>query len=251
MLTRARRILLCLAAPATGLIAGLSSPAAASSGPTVTVAVTSVGPTLVDGAGMALYVYSGDHDATATCTGACAEAWPPLTIPTGTHPTSGTTVTGTVGASPQPNGPLQVTYDGHPLYTFVGDTSPGQVNGDGSAGFSVVKVAPSPAVTTTTVADTPTTAAPVQSQGGAPMTAPAAPASAGPSSSPSQPASEFSSPQVDTLQATPPVLATTGLGDSAIFLALTGVMFVLLAIGFAGGPTVSAPRKGRDRASPS
>jgi len=60
----------------------------------------------------------------------------PLNIPAGTVATGGPGVTGTVGAATQSNGTLQVTYNGSPLYTFVSDTAPGQVTGDGVTGFS-------------------------------------------------------------------------------------------------------------------
>jgi predicted lipoprotein with Yx(FWY)xxD motif len=122
---------------------------------TVKIATTSMGKVLVNATGMALYTYGPDHGgAQSTCTGTCIQAWPPLTVPAGTTPSAGPGVTGTLGTSKQSNGDLQVTYDGDLLYTFLSDTSPGQVTGNGVAGFSVVKVAAaaSAPVTTTTAA---------------------------------------------------------------------------------------------------
>ena len=90
---------------------------------------------------MALYTYAPDqgHSGMSTCTGSCLQAWPALTVPSGTVPTGGTGVTGTLAAVKQANGTYQVTYDGSPLYTFVQDSTPGQVTGNGVARFSVAK----------------------------------------------------------------------------------------------------------------
>jgi len=90
---------------------------------------------------MALYTYGPDqgHNGMSTCTGGCLQAWPALTVPAGAVPTGGTGVTGTLAAVKQANGTYQVTYNGSPLYTFVQDSAPGQVTGNGVAGFSVVK----------------------------------------------------------------------------------------------------------------
>jgi predicted lipoprotein with Yx(FWY)xxD motif len=74
-----------------------------------------------------------------SCTGSCAQAWPFLTVPTGTTPKAGAGVTGTLGTTTS-GGALVVTYNGKALYTFISDSA-GQVTGDGVAGFSVAKVA--------------------------------------------------------------------------------------------------------------
>ena len=121
-------------------------------GATVKVATTNVGKALVTSTGMALYTYGPDHGAAmSTCTGACIQAWPPLTVPAGTTPHAGAGVSGALGTSKQSDGALQVTYNGNLLYTFLSDSSPGQVTGNGVAGFSAVKVAaPSSAAVATT-----------------------------------------------------------------------------------------------------
>jgi predicted lipoprotein with Yx(FWY)xxD motif len=99
------------------------------------------GDILVNASGMALYTYAPDrgHGGMSTCTGGCLQAWPALTVPAGSVPTGGTGVTGTLAAVKQANGTYQVTYDGSPLYTFVQDSTPGQVTGNGVAGFSIAK----------------------------------------------------------------------------------------------------------------
>jgi predicted lipoprotein with Yx(FWY)xxD motif len=120
------------------------SPKSKGSGSSATVKVASnatFGDVLVNASGMALYTYAPDqgHGGMSTCSGSCLQAWPALTVPAGSVPTGGTGVTGTLAAVKQANGTYQVTYDGSPLYTFVQDTTPGQVTGNGLAGFSVAK----------------------------------------------------------------------------------------------------------------
>ena len=109
---------------------------AASGTDTVKTASTSnFGTILVNSAGMALYTLAPG----TSCTGACAQAWPTVTVPAGTTPKAGPGVTGTLGTT-TPNGADAVTYDGKALYTFLSDSSPGQVTGNGVAGFSVAKL---------------------------------------------------------------------------------------------------------------
>jgi len=115
------------------------------------------GTILVNSGGMALYTYGPDHGgALSKCTGACLQAWPALTVPAGTTPTLASGVAGTLATSKQADGTLQVTYDGKLLYTFLSDTSPGQVTGNGVAMFSVAKV--STAASGTAVSPTTTAA---------------------------------------------------------------------------------------------
>ena len=77
--------------------------------------------------GMTLYWFAPDTSTTSKCTGACATYWPPVTGPV----TAGSGVTGTLGTITRADGTTQATYDGHPLYTYVGDTAPGQAKGNG------------------------------------------------------------------------------------------------------------------------
>ena len=116
---------------------------------TVHTISTSAGKVLANSAGMALYTLGTDHGGQSTCTGQCISAWPPLTVPAGTTPTGAAGVGGTLGTAKQADGTEIVTYNGKLLYTFVSDTSPGQVTGNGVAGFSVATVSSSGASTTT------------------------------------------------------------------------------------------------------
>jgi len=75
---------------------------------------------------MTLYWFVPDTSTTSKCTGSCATYWPPVTGPV----TAGSGVTGTLGVITRPDGTKQATYDGHPLYTYAGDSAPGQANGN-------------------------------------------------------------------------------------------------------------------------
>ena len=107
--------------------AGAASPAASSSGSTLMS--TTIGGTqvLTNSAGFTLYWFVPDTSTTSKCTGSCATYWPPVKGPA----TSGSGVTGTLSTITRPDGSTQATYDGHPLYTYAGDTAPGQANGNG------------------------------------------------------------------------------------------------------------------------
>jgi predicted lipoprotein with Yx(FWY)xxD motif len=112
------------------------SSTSASSG-TVDLAKRSLGPILIDSQGRTLYLWQADTGAKSTCTGACASAWPPL-LTTGT-PTAGSGVSSSLlGTTKRANGSEQVTYSGHPLYRFAGDTGSRQTNGQGSTGFGAL-----------------------------------------------------------------------------------------------------------------
>jgi predicted lipoprotein with Yx(FWY)xxD motif len=93
---------------------------------------TSIGPVLADAKGFTLYWYSKDTRMTSACTGGCATAWPPVTG----KPAAGMGVrlTGKFGTITRAGGIVQATYKGHPLYTYAGDTAPGQVKGNGLGG---------------------------------------------------------------------------------------------------------------------
>ena len=81
---------------------------------------------LTNAHGYTLYLFVPDPPNKSTCYGTCADYWPPVT---GT-PTAGTGVTGKLGVIRRSGGGHQVTYDRHPLYTYVGDAAPGQANGN-------------------------------------------------------------------------------------------------------------------------
>jgi predicted lipoprotein with Yx(FWY)xxD motif len=137
------------------------SPAGAtgSSGQVVANAVSNAkigGPILVTSSGMTLYKFSADSAGTTACNSGCTSVWPPLTVPAGTAPKGGPGTGGTFATISRSDGTQQVAYDGHPLYTFSGDSSAGATNGqnitsDGGT-WTVVTVgsSSSPASTTTT-----------------------------------------------------------------------------------------------------
>ncbi len=113
------------AAPASSAAAaGAGSSPSSASLLTVTVNGTKV---LTNAKGFVLYWFAPDTPTSSKCTGSCATYWPPVTGPV----TAGSGVTGTVGTITRSDGTKQATYDGHPLYTYAGDTSPGQAKGNG------------------------------------------------------------------------------------------------------------------------
>ncbi len=114
--------------PATTAPAAGGSSAAASSGGT-TVNMTTINGTavLTNSSGKTLYWFAPDTSTTSKCSGSCATYWPPVTGPV----TGGSGVTGTLSTITRPDGTMQATYDGHPLYTYVGDTAAGQAKGNG------------------------------------------------------------------------------------------------------------------------
>jgi predicted lipoprotein with Yx(FWY)xxD motif len=119
--------------------AAASSPAggaaSAGSGSTViTTASTSAGTVLTDGSGRAVYLWVKDTGDASACTGACAGAWPPVPA-TGTVTATGSATASDLGTTTRSDGTKQVTYDGHPLYYFAGDSGPGTASGQGSDGF--------------------------------------------------------------------------------------------------------------------
>lgn len=86
---------------------------------------------LTDSHGMTLYYSTKDGAQQAKCTGKCAKYWPPLLLSAG-NPTGPDSIKTDLGVFDGANG-RQVTYKGHPLYTFVRDQKPGEANGDGVA----------------------------------------------------------------------------------------------------------------------
>jgi predicted lipoprotein with Yx(FWY)xxD motif len=100
----------------------------------VSAKTSSLGTFLVYANGRTLYLWDADHGSKSTCSGACAQAWPPLTTTT-TPKASGAVKASLLGTTKRTDGTREVTYAGHPLYTFAGDTQPGQTTGQGSNGF--------------------------------------------------------------------------------------------------------------------
>jgi predicted lipoprotein with Yx(FWY)xxD motif len=111
-----------------------SAPATTSSAASISAKSSSLGTFLVDAKGQTLYLWDADHGATSTCNGACAQDWPPLTTK-GTPKAGAGVKASLLGTTKRADGTQEVTYAGHPLYTYAGDTAPGQTTGQGSAAF--------------------------------------------------------------------------------------------------------------------
>ena len=95
---------------------------------------TSLGTVLVNAQGRTLYLWDADKGSMSACNGECAQDWPPLTTK-GTPKASGSVKASLLGTTKRSDGSREVTYAGHPLYTYEGDTAPGQATGQGSSAF--------------------------------------------------------------------------------------------------------------------
>jgi predicted lipoprotein with Yx(FWY)xxD motif len=103
-----------------------------SSGGSGTIAgseVAGLGTVLVDSSGMTVYMFTEDKGTRSVCYGGCESAWPPV-VASG-KPTAGEgAMSSALGTTKRKDGTLQVTYEGHPLYTYADDKSPGEANGN-------------------------------------------------------------------------------------------------------------------------
>jgi predicted lipoprotein with Yx(FWY)xxD motif len=114
----------------TAAIAALTASASVATTARVNVRTTSLGKILVTAQGHTLYLFAPDKHGKSTCYGSCASYWPPLLV-TG-KPTAGTGVKASLlGVTVRKDGKHQVTYNGHPLYTYVGDKAAGKTSGEG------------------------------------------------------------------------------------------------------------------------
>jgi predicted lipoprotein with Yx(FWY)xxD motif len=129
-----------------GLSAVLAASDSQSNGRTGTVATASspLGTILVDRRGSTLYLFEKDRRGESACSGACALEWPPL-ITRGKPTAAGTAQGSLLGTTRRGDGSRQVTYRGHPLYRFAGDTRPGQTAGQGLRDFGAGWFVVSPA----------------------------------------------------------------------------------------------------------
>jgi predicted lipoprotein with Yx(FWY)xxD motif len=98
---------------------------------------TSLGTILVTSAGRSLYLDTADKSGHPACTGSCLSIWPPLKA-SGTVKASGGAKAADLGTIKIAGGIKQVTYKGHPLYTFASDSKSGETSGEGQNGFYVV-----------------------------------------------------------------------------------------------------------------
>jgi predicted lipoprotein with Yx(FWY)xxD motif len=108
--------------------------AGAPKGTLVALGKTALGKVLVDARGRTLYLFEKDKRGVSACFGACATYWPPLLSPAKARPGSGVRAS-LLGVTRRANGKRQVTYAGHPLYTYAGDTKAGQTAGEGLKNF--------------------------------------------------------------------------------------------------------------------
>ena len=103
-----------------------SSPVATTAGSSLKTATIGGATVLTNAQGFTLYSFAPDTATTSNCNGTCAQNWPPVK-----GPATASGVTGTFGTIKRADGATQATFDGHPLYTFAGDTAPGQNKGNG------------------------------------------------------------------------------------------------------------------------
>jgi predicted lipoprotein with Yx(FWY)xxD motif len=122
-----------VAAVSVAALAVLGASVAVANGPGATAAGGSLKTTRIGGVtvltnakGRTLYWFAPDTAARSACYGTCAAYWPPVQGAA----TAGPGVTGRLGTITRSDGSVQATYDGHPLYTYVGDTAAGQANGN-------------------------------------------------------------------------------------------------------------------------
>jgi predicted lipoprotein with Yx(FWY)xxD motif len=125
----------------------LNPPKTEAAGNTATVvstAKTSLGRILVNSRGRTLYLFLKDRNGKSACNGMCAKFWPPL-IARGKVQAAVGAKASLIGRTRRSDGRMQVTYNHHPLYTFVKDTKKGQTNGEGLSAFGAKWYAVSPA----------------------------------------------------------------------------------------------------------
>ncbi len=113
------------ASPSGGSSGGGSTASSGSSGATT----TSNSKVVTNSAGFTVYWFAIDTPKKSNCNGACVSFWPP--VPGSAQLTNMSSLPGKFGSIKRADGSKQLTYDGHPLYTFKQDTAPGQVNGNG------------------------------------------------------------------------------------------------------------------------
>ena len=99
-----------------------------------TRSISGVGTVLAAPNGFTLYHLKTEANGKIECTGGCASTWPPLIASSGKVPAASSDVAGHLATIKRPDGSMQVTFDGMPLYTYAGDSGPGQANGQGVGG---------------------------------------------------------------------------------------------------------------------
>ena len=159
------------ASPGSAPAAG-SSASASTTGTVITTHAGSAGTFLTDGSGRTVYLWAKDGMNMSDCSGACAAAWPPVPA-TGKLTASGGVKASDLGTITRSDGTKQVTYNGHPLYYFVGDSAPGMAKGQGNPGFGAKWWLVSPAGADVTASVTSFTPGASSGGGGSTPSAPA------------------------------------------------------------------------------
>ena len=129
-------VVLATAALVAAILGGTSSAASekAPNGALISIHKTALGKVLADGRGHTLYLFEKDKNGMSSCNGACAAYWP--AVLSAAKPRAGAGVRASLlGRTKRADGRREVTYAGHPLYTFVGDTKAGQTTGEGLTDF--------------------------------------------------------------------------------------------------------------------
>ena len=126
-------------------LAACNKAGAANGGGLSTKSISGVGTVLVNAQGLTLYDLPSEANGHITCTGSCAQAWPPLLEVGGKLPSAPSSVASKLGTVVRPDGSTQVTYNGWPLYTYQGDSKPGQANGNDLKQFGASWYALTPA----------------------------------------------------------------------------------------------------------
>jgi predicted lipoprotein with Yx(FWY)xxD motif len=148
----------------SGAQASGSHSSAATTGTVIASHAGSGGTFLTDG-GRSVYLWNADAMNKSNCSGACAGAWPPV-MATGKVTAANGVKPSDLGTIARSGGGKQVTYNGHPLYFFAGDSGPGQTNGQGSDSFGAKWWLVAPSGSQITAADTAASAsAPMSSSG--------------------------------------------------------------------------------------
>jgi predicted lipoprotein with Yx(FWY)xxD motif len=134
----------------------------AAAGSAVSIRITPLGRTLVDANGRALYVFAGDRANVSRLSEAGLSVWPRF-IATGPVKASNGAQAAKIGTITGPSGIRQVTYNGHPLYYYVGDSAPGSTRGQGLNEFGALWHVLGPAGSAVTSSQSNSTAAPASS----------------------------------------------------------------------------------------
>jgi predicted lipoprotein with Yx(FWY)xxD motif len=127
-LAAALMIAACGSSTGSGSTSG-AAPASSAAASSSTLKTTTIGgaTVLTNAKGFTLYWFVPDTSTKSNCNGSCATYWPPVKGPA----TAGAGVTGKLTTITRSDGSMQATYNGHPLYTYVGDKAPGQAKGNG------------------------------------------------------------------------------------------------------------------------